>query len=318
MATSDQAPDGDAAFARLRRRSNILTTVCVVAGLVAFTGNFVPDEWTGLPVVGLVLLLTLWWPAYRLRSRLKLGTRQRDTHPLPAENLETLDRPPVVYLRSFDDDQRAARIKGALTEEEHLGKVLSQLGPFVAVGRPGEPLPAMGASRVYLGDDEWQAAVEKLVTQARLVVIRTGGSKGLEWEVERAARLLTPERLLLLVDNRRELREHLAQIRHVRPTGHTRVRLGWRSIGSVRGFVAFDQQWRPGGLRARGPGLYFFRTDEGGIGHTAKRFARTLNPVFQALGERWQGPPLNGGLIIMSGLTVAIFLAAIIGDLLGF
>jgi hypothetical protein len=318
MATSDLHPNRDAEYARLRQRSNILTTVCVIAGLVAFTGNFVPDEWTGLPLVGLVLLFTLWWPAYRLRSRLKLGTRQRDAQPLPAEHLATLDRPPVVYLRSFDDDQRAARIKGALTEEEHLGKVLSQLGPFVAVGRPGEPLPAMGASRVYLGDDEWQTAVEKLVQQARLVVIRTGGTKGLEWEVERAARLLTPERLLLLVDNRRELRELLAQIRRLRPAEHKRVWMGWRSIGSVRGFVAFDQQWRPVGLRARGPGLYFFRTDKGGIGHTAKRFARTLDPVFQTLGERWQGPPLNGGLIILSGLTVAIFLAAIILDLLGY
>ena len=69
---------------------------------------------------------------------------------------------------------------------------------------------------------------------------------------------------------------------------------------------------------ARGPGLYFFRTDEGGIGRTARRFARTLDPVFQTLGERWQGPPLNGGLIIMSGLTVAIFLAAVIVDLLGY
>jgi len=318
MATTDQDQVGDAAFARLRRRSNSLTTVCVIAGLVAFTGNFLPDEWTTLPLVGLVVLLSLWWPAYRLRSRLKLESRQRDARPLAADSLETLDRPPVVYLRSFDDDQRAARIKGALTEEEHLGKVLSQLGPFVAVGRPGEPLPEMGASRVYLRDDEWQAAVEKLVQRARLVVIRTGGTKGLEWEVERAARLLTPERLLLLVDNRRELREHLAQIRHVRPTDRTRVRMGWRSIGSVRGFVAFDQQWRPVALRARGPGLYFFRTDEGGVGHTAKRLARTLDPVFQALGERWQGPPLNGGLIIMSGLTVALFLAAIIVDLLGY
>jgi hypothetical protein len=175
----------------------------------------------------------------------------------------------------------------------------------------------MGASRVYLGDDEWQAAVEKLVQRARLVVIRTGATKGLKWEVERSARLLTPERLILLVDNRRELRELLEQIRRVRPAERKRVWMGWRRIGSVGGFVAFDQHWRAIGLRARGPGLYFFRTDQGGIGHTAKRFARTLRPVFEALGERWQPPPLNGGLIIMSGLTVALFLAAVIAGVLG-
>lgn len=318
MARDDRAAAHDTAFARLRRKARIWTTVWVVAGLVAFTGNFLPDEWLGVAMAGLVVFLGLWWPAYTLRARAGLGTRQRDTRPLAREYLESLDRPPVVYLRSFDDDERGARIKGELTEEEHLGKVLSQLGPFTAVGRPGEPLPAMGAARVYLGDDEWQAAVEKLMERARLVVIRTGRTNGLEWEVERAARLLTPERLVLLVDNAAELRGLLAQIRRARPHNDRRLWMGWRSIGSVRGFVAFDAEWRAVPLRARGPGVYFFRTDEGGIGRTAKRFARTLRPVFATLGTKWEGPPLNWGLIVLGSLAAALFVAAFIVDLLGY
>jgi hypothetical protein len=50
-------------------------------------------------------------------------------------------------------------------------------------------------------------------------------------------------------------------------------------------------------------------------GSATKRgaFARTLDPVFRTPGERWQGPPLNGELIIMSGLTVSSRSADLLG-----
>ena len=144
----------------------------------------------------------------------------------------------------FEDDQRAARIKGQLTEEEHLGKVLSQIGPFVAVGRPGEAVPAVGAARVYLGDAEWQSTVEDLLRTARLVLIRTGRTTGLEWELARAVRLVPPERLVLVVDSAQELRDQIALIRSVHPNVLPRLRMGWHSISSVRGFIMFDAEWR--------------------------------------------------------------------------
>ena len=46
--------------------------------------------------------------------------------------------------------------------------------------------------------------------------------------------------------------------------------------------------------------------------------ARALRPLFHTLGMRWQPPPLNGPLIFMSGLTTALFLLAIVVDLLGY
>jgi len=88
-------------------------------------------------------------------------------------------RQPVVYLRSFSDDRPAARLNGGRTEEEHLAAVLEPVGPFVAVGRPGEPLPELGARRMYLKDAEWKDVVERLIRSAKLVVIRTGNGPGL-------------------------------------------------------------------------------------------------------------------------------------------
>jgi hypothetical protein len=41
-----------------------------------------------------------------------------------------------------------------LTQEEQLVEALKPAGPVVAVGRPGERLPPVGARRIYLVDDE--------------------------------------------------------------------------------------------------------------------------------------------------------------------
>ena len=93
----------------------------------------------------------------------------------------------MLYLQSFEDDERGARMKGSLTEEEHLANVLSQIGPFLAIGRPGERLPEVGASRIYVGDEDWQSEVRELLGTARLVIIRTGRTMGLGWGIERGS-----------------------------------------------------------------------------------------------------------------------------------
>ena len=223
--------------------------MCGLSAVVAFTGNFLPDEWLDIPAAGLFVFLVTVWPAYRLRSRYALETRRRELRPMTAETVQSSDRAPVLYLRSFEDDQRGARIKGSLTEEEHLAKVLSQFGPFVAIGRPGEALPEAGATRVYVGDANWQSTVEELLGNANMVIVRTGRTVGLDWEVERAVRILRPQQLVLLVDNARELRNILERISHVHPQVRTRIRIGWRSIGSIRGFILFDDG---GGLHGCG------------------------------------------------------------------
>jgi hypothetical protein len=123
-----------------------------------------------------------------------------------AEALGRDPRPPVVYLRSFRDDRLAGeerridpRFARSYSEEEQFAMAMGRIGPFVAVGRPGEHLPQLGAARVYVTDERWQETVAALIAQARLVALRIGGSKGLRWEVERAVRMLSPDRLLLLV-----------------------------------------------------------------------------------------------------------------------
>lgn len=117
--------------------------------------------------------------------------------------LKADQRPPMLFLRSFEDDhmQLASRRKPMLwplalrrlgaeeSFEEALTIALTDVGPVVAIGRPGEQGAPVGAAREYVSNEDWQQRVEGLIAQAALIVVVIGDTKGLAWEVER---LLTP------------------------------------------------------------------------------------------------------------------------------
>ena len=121
-------------------------------------------------------------------------------------------RAPVLYLRSFRDDDEGAlddygfvifrtllRAMVWRTPEQELSALLQRIGPVVAIGKPGEELPSLGAARLYVTNDAWQATVSALMRRAALVVLRVGSSPGVVWEIEEALRLLPRERLLLVL-----------------------------------------------------------------------------------------------------------------------
>ncbi|KOV85377.1 hypothetical protein [Nocardia sp. NRRL S-836] len=76
---------------------------------------------------------------------------------------------------------------------------LRALGPVIAVGRPGERLPRLGAARFYLPDDDWKSGVRELMGLCRLIVLRLGPGTGLWWEVEEARTTQPPGKLVLLM-----------------------------------------------------------------------------------------------------------------------
>ena len=127
-----------------------------------------------------------------------------------AEAIEQDRRSPVLYLRAFRDEAATRRSRtrvghGSIDvvygvgEEECLGEELTKIGPFVAIGHPGDPLPQLGASRTYVEDVDWRSVVLGLMDQAAALVIRIGGGQGLAWEIEQALTRFPPERLLFVV-----------------------------------------------------------------------------------------------------------------------
>ncbi|MFC5457306.1 hypothetical protein [Prosthecobacter fluviatilis] len=82
------------------------------------------------------------------------------------------------------------------TAEEQLLGGLSRTMPVVAIGKPGDRLPTLGAQRSYVSDDEWQEAVLHALAKASLVIIQPGISKHIFWEIDRSLELVAKERIL--------------------------------------------------------------------------------------------------------------------------
>jgi hypothetical protein len=126
-------------------------------------------------------------------------------------------RPPVLFLRPFQEDTRVsydqpvgfreggqnlARASAKpVSRESRIARELSQIGPFVATGQPGESLPPLGAARLYIADDQWRETITSLVQRSAVVVLQPELSPGTLWEVTLVAQTLDPRRLLLLVPN---------------------------------------------------------------------------------------------------------------------
>jgi hypothetical protein len=122
-------------------------------------------------------------------------------------------RRPILYVRSFRDDPRmmdraaglgaglrrhqgpiAQAIRGMENRifaregggrlEEILAAVVAPIGPFVAIGAPGEPLPELGAARAYFTNDTWQSEVIEWMHMAQLIVAVAGPTHSLGWELD--------------------------------------------------------------------------------------------------------------------------------------
>lgn len=101
----------------------------------------------------------------------------------------------VLLLRSFDDDGiriRAMDIRlGTLNLllgnrvrfEEYVATAVAQDSDLIAIGKPGESLPSLGAARTYFADDEWQSAIDTTVRRVGAVIMLTAGTSGFEWEL---------------------------------------------------------------------------------------------------------------------------------------
>ena len=81
--------------------------------------------------------------------------------------------------------------------EQELTRTLKRVGPTVAIGRPGEHLPGLGAARFYCSDDRWKQKVADVAADAQLIVWATGVTEGLRWEISHLVERTPPEKLIL-------------------------------------------------------------------------------------------------------------------------
>jgi hypothetical protein len=75
-------------------------------------------------------------------------------------------------------------------EQMIFAEYFSELGPYVAIGRPGEAFESMdlGAAKFYVSDQEWATKVSELIDRAGAIVIEAAESDGLGWELQEVVR----------------------------------------------------------------------------------------------------------------------------------
>ena len=107
-------------------------------------------------------------------------------------------RPPVLFLRSFQDDQVSLPlpnpVSGAIRAVFTLGlgrrrldhiliERFSRYGPALALGNPGEKGLPFGAARVYCDHADWQDKVAEIAEESAHVVLVADRTPGVEWEI---------------------------------------------------------------------------------------------------------------------------------------
>jgi hypothetical protein len=240
-------------------------------------------------------------------------------------------KPFVLYLRSFDDDEMAAQAttgvnEAALlaytTEEEAIVEAFKPLGQVIAIGRPGELMPELGAIRFYVSDDQWQEVVRNWIAKAELVVLRYGTSAGLNWELEQCIRTLRPEQLVVLVPRGAEqgspLTSALAQLTGQPVPEFPKAPGFMGAFGhcSFAGYLQFGPGWTItprrlhfGGFRERLSSLWSLDLWQPMV----HAFAAAFRPVYESLGRRW-APPRSHWLrnaFILAGMMATVTAAVV-------
>lgn len=135
---------------------------------------------------------------------------RRDFQP-DADKLLAVDtREPILFLRSFQDDEKVSYQMGSAafvdwSLETRLAAHFSKIGPFIAIGNPKEKTPEIGAARALLSDDQWQARVIDWMDRSRVIVLMSGVTHWVGWELERVLSRRHAGKLIILFPQSRKL-----------------------------------------------------------------------------------------------------------------
>ena len=159
-----------------------------------------------------------------------LIVRARRYFQISADSLLAADkRPPILFLRSFADDERQQYLTSqrALLDfslETRLANHFYRFGPFIAIGSPEEAVPQPGAARVQLSNDEWQSRVLGWMKDSNLIIMYCGTTHWVNWELRRVVEseratsliLMFPESRVWRSSRRnRDIEERVEQVRDV-------------------------------------------------------------------------------------------------------
>lgn len=219
-----------------------------------------------LSVIGVFSLISFYFPvplgiAFLILGIVFLRDARRRFVKSSKKELDTPSSKIVLYLRSFEDDDLRQEhsvwdelfdplsLVATPTAEERLERHLRRLGTVVAVGRPNERLPPIGAARLYVDDLDWQVLVEDLIHRADLVVIQSGESVGLSWELQTIIMLKEPNAVVVFLESelRKRAGDRAANYRSYRNWAWRHFPLGVPKAAEGSNLIRFSMEppWAP-------------------------------------------------------------------------
>lgn len=287
-----------------------------------------------IPII--VVLLTVWL----LRSALlrRAGSQVRGIFPQKISHSNS--RPPVLYLRAFEEDASTDTTPLGMRYEDLLVSVLEDAGNVVAIGRPGEAEPPRGAMRIYVGDKDWKEEVVALIKKAEIVVFQAHVvlpekqsvtqtpriSDGLFWEFKTLVTQVRPEQLLISLPHRlrnrswfREDPDRVDNYLSFRTEIEALLPVSLPSMIGRGAFIVFDSAWQPSILYPPSNWKVVF----GQISRSRVGVRETLRPFFRRQGIKVSYRPtiLKGllyvslffGLVVLPLLYVFLYMVFIVG-----
>jgi hypothetical protein len=231
--------------------------------------------------------------------------------------LSSDQRSPVLYLRSFKDDEitsRPIRDTGmpiSFTEEEYLVDVLKDFGPCLAIGQPGETLPDLGAARIYVPDDTWQDKVRELLLSSKLVVLRAGQTPNFLWEVEQSIRNVSPQNIIILIPKMENLYNRFRKLAVGYFPQSLPEEIGtpdiFHGIASLHGYIYFEEDWTPHFTEFRFDIPFWQRRMAFPIQYVIRA---SLRPIYERSGipvPKTENPNLVVIIIALSVFLVSLF-----------
>jgi tetratricopeptide (TPR) repeat protein len=174
--------------------------------------KFASQAWQVFTPIGVALLI--WsWRYFQLGGDVVLASDKRK---------------PILFLRSFEDDEKVRRFSGHPSQlidfslETRFANYFRHYGPFIAVGSPEDAVPQIGAARVKLSEENWQGAVVNWIITARTVVMFAGKTNWVKWELKNIVERQLADKLLLVFPPGRSprrskrLAESQSRLEHVR------------------------------------------------------------------------------------------------------
>jgi hypothetical protein len=254
-----------------------------------------------------LLLLTTFKLAPVLANRYR--ERQRSVVRSAEAEMTEDPRPPVLYLRSFKDDERIARAIGFYSIEQEMKQALLDIGPFIAMAEPDKQEPRdPGAARMRLPQNAWQHKVSEEMSRAALVIMRIGDTPGFWWEMQEAAERMNPERLVLLIPAEDEelyevFRQKAAEWLPCQLPEYKR-RKGKFSVNG--GMVYFERDWTPHLQRFK---VAWIRQTF--LSPFTAMLKIAMKPVYQQLGVEWTKPGVSPSQLIFLSLLCLLMVLVI-------